>query len=282
MPRQRLVKLSPKPGKLEDLVVEEVTLTKAGAIERDFLVRKTQESRMEDFEELLQVVNEIEADNEDELEKALKEADVSEKGVRVAKTIARLRNGYADEVPSEVLAKALGLEIEKDDADEDEEDDAPLSKSDIERVDDPDLRERLEKTREEVSDLRKTVEYFREKEARGEWVSKAEDLDHLSRSAEDLGQMLRDVEKNQGDDAADELFKTLKAANEAASEADLFKEVGSSGPGFMGDAEEELEKRAADLVADGDFDTLAKAQDHILETDESLRARFMRDTGRVY
>lgn len=100
---------------LTDLDTLEVSLLrqKRGAQGARFAIEKSEEE-VEEMEEILKAVLELELDNEDEIKKVFKKADISAKGQGALIGAVRLLNSFKDELPKDamsVIAKLSGLDL---------------------------------------------------------------------------------------------------------------------------------------------------------------------------
>lgn len=242
---------SPFPGLMTDIRPERIDFTVKAANKRDFLITKHNGDNT--MEELLAIVAETEAENEGELVEALKSANVEDEAIEVAKTIARLSNAYSDELPMDVVAKSLGVEL----SDNDEETEEEITKSDLDKLPDA-LREKvasLKKTATEYEDRISSLEQAVEKSAREKlldaYIAKAEKLDKIPGATDEIAERLLTIHENLGEDAATELYEKFAAANEAV-DSSAFGEVGSSNAGGGSDAYDRIEKAAKSIEAEED------------------------------
>lgn len=229
------------------------------------------------MDELFKILKETEVSNEEELVAELEGAGVSEKGIEVAKAIARFREAYGDEITDEGIVKALGLDSA---IPAEEEDDEPVSsgadvtKSDLEKLDE-DTRSRVEKAFGRINELEKTLEERDRESRRNDWLSRTKGLDHISVDAEKEADRLVKLEDTLGREEADDYFNTLSGANEVAKESGVFSEQGSSRSGSTGGSvyDEEVLPRAKELM---DEKGISKAQaiDRVMKTDADLRKRY--------
>lgn len=279
MTKNEILKRSPSPGFMYEIEGKEISLVGHPANKREFLLTKSVGDNKMD--ELLQLIQEAEAENESQLVKSLEEEGVSEEGIRVAKAIARLRDGYADELENEEIAKALGFE-----SDEDSEDDEPIvkgadiNKSDLEGLD-SETREKLTGALEKMRTLEQAVDEIDRDRRREGWLSKAQELDAISADADEVADELIELEDTLGTEKAESHLERLRSANEVAKESDAFEETGSSGSGgsSASSAYEEVLQKADELVSDNPDLEKHEAIDRVMQTDEELRKRYAQETS---
>lgn len=274
-------KFSASEGYLYDADPLEVSLVKRPANKREYLLTKTRKTR--DMDELLKAIKSVEADNEAELEKALE--GLSDDAVAAAKAIARIQHAYSEEVDSEVLAKALGIELEKATEVEPSADDKDvLSKSELEAMD-PALRSKVEsvleksqKLEERVDGVTETLAKAAEERKTAEIRKQVDGFTHLGAEIDDITSIVKSVSDHAGDEAAEKVVEMLKSANEVASKGadDLYTTKGSGGHGGGSassavEAYDEIEKRAREAVrkSDGDL-TLSQAMRQVMDEDADL------------
>lgn len=279
MPEIKVNKYSPSEGYMYGIRTRELTLTRKAANQREFLLYKSEDKPMN--EELIQIIQDIEADNEQELREALKGADVSDEAIDAAVAIGRLRSAHADEISGEAIAKALGVELTVEKADEEEEDeDEPISKSDLEALD-PEIRDKVEslveKSREREERVEKLEERLneRDRERRLEqWTAKAEEIENLSVDADDLAERLLKIEDNLGTDDAESVLESLRSADQMAK-SELFEERGSSlGGSRSSDAYEEAVAKAESLMEQDPDLSRPQALDRVFKANRDLAKRY--------
>lgn len=229
------------------------------------------------MDELFEILRETEVSNEDELVAALEEEGVSEKGIEVAKAIARFREAYGEELSNEGIAKALGLDSAipaEEENDEPVSSGADVTKSDLEKLDE-DSRSRVEKALGRIDELEKTLEERDREARRKDWLSQTEGLDHISVDAEKEADRLVKLEDTLGREEAEDYFNTLSGANEVAKESGVFDERGSGRGGTTGGSvyDEEVLPRAKELM-DKEGISKARAIDRVMKTDADLRKRY--------
>lgn len=280
-------KTSPSPGYLSDGDPMEVSLVGRPANRREYLLTKNRNK--EEMDELLKAIESVEADNEQDLEKALE--GYSEDAVAAAKAIARITHAYSDAVDTEVLAKALGIEAEvQKGSDEGADNKEELSKSDLEALN-PELRKKVESLigkseslEERVDAVSKAMADAAEARQREEIRKRVDNLRHLGSETDDLIDIVKSVSDHAGDEAADKVVEMLKSANEVAAKGsgEIYTEKGSGSEGSTSssaqEAYEEIEKRARKKVRESDDDTLtlSKAMKEVMSEDEDL-ARIYRE-----
>ena len=102
---------------LEEGLAEEVAIVPRGAVGRTIAFRKEHTMKIA---EILKACASVPLENEDALDKVLKEAGLEGEAAEAAKAIARLAGAYSDKLGGEALATALNATVAKGD-DEDGE-----------------------------------------------------------------------------------------------------------------------------------------------------------------
>lgn len=186
------------------------------------------------MEELLRIVNEIEAQNEGELVEALKAAEISDETIEVAKTVARLISAHSENFGPdqfELIGKSLGF-VEEESGEE-------ITKSELEKLP-ASLRKKVEGLQKELDDnaevVKGLVDRLDKKEAderRQSFVEKVEGIE-LGIPTEELADLVKSVADN-NEEAADKLVTALKSASALAEGSEIFTEEGSSGEGTATD-----------------------------------------------
>lgn len=231
------------------------------------------------MDELMKLIQEAEAENEDQLVKSLEEAGVSEEGIRVAKAVARLRDGYADELTNEQIAKALGFDQDSSEEDEPVTEGVDISKSELQGLD-SETREKIEKSLDKMRNLEKAVDEMDRRRRRGEWLSKANDLDAISADAEEIADELVELEDTLGTEKAESYLERLRSADELAKSGDAFEETGSSGSGSSdASAYDEVLRKADELLEENSDLEKHEAIDRVMQTDADLRKRYHQETS---
>lgn len=270
------------PIELTDILPAELSRVRRAATGRDALLLKTEDVDMPELEMLknLGELMEVEIDGEDEIAETLKEQGVDDTQARnAAVAAARLIDHFSDELGEETrksLAQQIfEAEIEADaDNDDGGSDDDGLEKALDELP--PELRKAIEAEREEAQKAMEELRKEREKRERAEAVEKAnEEMAELPTSAEDLGDVLYTAKNALDEEQYEQLTQALKAASEQIEENDaLLKEYGAAGSINTGtDAWAEIQRRARELVEDGEVDTVQKGVKKVIERDKDLAKR---------
>lgn len=120
---------------------------------------------------------------------------------------------------------------------------------------------RLEKDLSEERRLRREKEF----------VAKAEGFKHIGVDKSELGRSLMAI-ADQSPELYEKIEKTLRAADEQVAKGDLFKEIGSSQAGKVGDAWEMIQKAAQGWVQkSGQALSPAAAVEAYILTDEGRK-----------
>lgn len=268
---------SPVEGFMDSIKTKEVSFVKRPANRRDFLITKGVNS----MEELLQAVLETEADNESDLRDALKSRGLDESAVEVAAGIARLASAYSDEFDADAfvaIGKAIGFDLDKT---EEPKPETVITKTELEAIP-AELRGRVEgliksneTLGESVEALAKRLDAADEAARLAEYVSKAEGLDHISATADELGQTLKTI-ADADSGAAEKVLEILRAANTQVEKSDVIGvELGSSRVSTVGGSvAEEVEQLATELVKSDSELTLGEARDRVLKSNRELAQRY--------
>lgn len=252
-----------------DLAGKEISLVGRPANRRETLLTKSGEKPMD---ELVEIISETEATNEGELVSKLEDAGVSEEGIEAAKAVARVLDGFGEEVEKSQIAKALDLVIEKED-DEPVNEDGTVTKSDLQGLEEQ-TQERILKAFDEIETLKSTLAERERQRRYDHWLNKAEELDAISVDAEEEAERLTKIEESLGREDADDYFSTLSGANEVAKEGDLFEEQGRSGSGSNSDAYDKVVSKAEEYMEKNDV-SRAAAIDHVMQTDKDLATEYL-------
>lgn len=235
----------------------EVSLVGQPAIKREFLTLKNQEGAIT-MTNILEVIKNVEAENEDSLVETLKEQGMSDDAVEAAKVVSRAISGMRDEFDAEAfleIGKATGFEFEVVDGDEDADagdDTTGLEDIDKSQLDDSlvELIEGLSEKAEKAVELEKQIE-------RDGYVEKADnELYNLTASSADLGKVLHTASKSMDEDSYETLKRVLKSANERLEESGedtSSTEKGTNLPGSSGDALEEFIAKRDELMEEDDI-----------------------------
>jgi hypothetical protein len=245
-------------GFMEDIFSKEVSLVKRPANRREFILTKAEETIME---ELLQVVMETEASNEEDLVEALKSQGVEGKSLEATKAIARLFSAYQDDIDAEAfktVAKALDFELESETNPDEDGKTQELSKSDLVDIK-PELRgkitallEKQEAMGDRVETLEEALEKAADRELHEQFVTKTEGLDHIPVEQDKLASILKSVHESAGEEASTTLLEALRSVQETAEESGVFEEIGSAQGDGNNDAWGQIEKKAAAMVEKSD------------------------------
>jgi len=278
---------SPFPGYTYNIKPRRVDFTKKAANKWEFLVTKNQEGISMD-ERILEILRETEADNEDDLLKALNSEGVSDEVIEVCKSIARLRSAFSDEVDGEFIAKALNVELQQSEPQQEiDPNEVEITKSDLEGLS-REVRAKVEAISESRDELRKSVQDLSERtetlektladkaarEVRATWERRVNELDNVSIEKSDLIDRMVQLEDSLGPDAANDHFETLRSADELAKQASVMtSEIGTSLPGNAGDAYDSLEAEAREIQKSQDI-SFADALDRAARDNPELAREY--------
>jgi hypothetical protein len=265
---------SPAQGFLSEIKPYEVSLVKWPANRREFLLTKNEDKSMD---ELLRIVEEIEAKNEEGLIESLTEAKASEKTIEIAKTVARLISAHSEDFDSteyEMIGKSLGFF-------EDETEEIEITKSELEKLP-ARLRVKVEKLQDDLnanvtvtSELVERLDKKEEDERRQSFIEKVEGIE-LGIKAEKLADLVQYV-ADKDDAAADELVTALKSASALAEKSEAFKEVGSSAEGddVTDDPYEKIRQIALSKVEADSTLTMPKALESAMKENPELKKAYV-------
>lgn len=248
-------------------------------------------------QEILKAVLETPADEETDLEEWVKKADLSDKGNSAVKGIARLLNGFRDELPEDVmsvLTKAAGFKAPEDkekkkkekpypEEEEEMSEEKKVKKeetpSDVQPVENHEAvlkayKTELDALKAQNEAVEKALKEERDQRVLASWVQKAkEDLSYLSETPEELGTTLKDLAEVKKE-MADKHFEQLKKASDAIKNSEIFEEKGLAGHGIVkaDSAWGKIEQIANGFVEKSDYEmTEAQAINKALFTEKGKK-----------
>lgn len=283
-------------NKLTDFEVVEVSLVDAGAnLKKRFPI--TKDVSME-FSEILKSVLETEMDNEDKVVDICKVKGVSEKGLNAARAVHRILNGFADELPVDVLkAMPPWLKPGKGDAadEEDEEEVAAKKKKaqadkcnwmdgktgeDMEEEKTKKVKKEFENImkaqKDELEVVRKELMQVKDERALEIWTKRAEqELSHYpGKSAQELGVIFKSFMKI-SPELCEEQFGIYKAASDALKNSDILKTRGLNQSGEMGANAYAVIEKKSELLAIEKGMTKEQAMAKVLQDNPDLYAQYL-------
>lgn len=199
-------------------------------------------------------------DDEQDMENA---QDGDEENMDKEQTEQEESDNSFSEGGSDIMADQTDKEVK----DSEEEDVAKESSSDDQQEIPEEIQEKLEK----YDELESKLEKEREQRLLKEYQETArKEYEDVSKSADELGPLLKEIDENLSDESADEVKSLIKAQAEQIQKGELFEEQGSSAQGEVGQGDE-LEKRAEELMKErDDVDTKEKARAEAVRQDPSL------------
>ena len=278
--------------RLMDLEVAEVSLVRKPANKRAFLIYKGEheggESLMSELHE--NILKAIKAELPGDVAAKISKQDITEEGQDVLKSLIQLLRAYKEDLPEnllETLAELAELELPARENEEEDEEEVemekgypvPVKKADgsFDLSDVPKeqraIVEALWKQSEKSELLAKELREEKDRRILKEFVEKAGQYDRLPIKAEELGGIFKALSEKANDEFV-KLEGVLKAVNEALSESELFKEVGSSFVG-AGDAWKKVEQMAESLVLKDANLTKEQAISKVLEMNPDLYAEYL-------
>lgn len=262
-------------NKLTNLDTLGVSLVRRGANKKRFALSKS-EGTMEGFEEVIKAVLEAEMDDEASVDEVLKQAKLSDRGMKAVKGALRLLNAFKDELPKDIMKMLAGLagygdpepdeKAEKPDEDKYKEPTMKDSGPDLQALPD-DIRNQVEslwkanqdeiKKREELEAILKAERDEREQQ---EFVAKAaKEFSHLPGTPETIGTLLKSV-KDASPELAGQLEELLKSTEAMVSKSELLTELGQSARGDTGGSAWEQIEKAAESVVQKSANQVSKSQ----------------------
>lgn len=236
--------------------------------------------------EVLEVVKSVDFDGDEELAEALRAEGVGSDSLPAAKAVAKILSGYSDTIGKSELAtiaKSAGFEISETQDDDEETDVDDIEKSDLEGLDEStqqavlkalDKNEELEKA---VDMLKNRLDDRREQEILEKNVEKARELDGIDADAEELGETLKTIEQELGEDYRDNVVSKLEDASEAVKTSAAFEETGSSNrDSATSDAYDEMMKRVEKRM-DEHGESRGEAMTAVEKSHPELAERYLED-----
>lgn len=266
---------SPMKGFMSNIRAFEVSLVKRPANERDFLLTK-HNGENSNMDELIQIVQETEAENEEQLVEALKSRGLSDKTIEAVKSIVRLASAYAEDIDVDTfkaVGETLGFSFDSTKANNE----PVISKSELKDLP-PETQEKIKSLVEKSEEDRQSIDELRTRLDKSEddavlkgYVDTCREFKNLPQSAEDLGAMVKSLADADGDAKA--LLETLRSTDEVAQNADLLGEIGSN-RALSGDAIDQVEKLASELAQKDNID-MGRARDKVLRGNKELAGRYL-------
>lgn len=264
---------SPMEGYMFDVRPTRVSLVKRPANKREFLITKNQE--VTPMDEVIQVITETQAENEESLVEALKSAEkdagTTQAAVAVARVLAAFRDSLTesdlDEIAKSLAFKVAEEEVAEEEAVAEEEveeevveeetvEEAPADAEPAEVtaseeavaeevVDEP----KEDKVNEDLSALKAEVEALKAERELSKFKEMVEDLT-LTKTSDEIAPILQSVAKSAGEEALESILELLRAASSVSKIA--FEEVGSAAPGrvYKSDAWAKIEDVAKQIMKD--------------------------------
>lgn len=155
-------------------------------------------------------------------------------------------------------------EVEKD---EETSEDEEVEKAEDDGQD-KELVEIIEKQQDQIDELQKQLEMK-------EYMQKAksDEFSVLQGETEERAATLRAMDKQLGDEHAQRIRESLRAASKQVKESDLMKSQGTNAQS-NGSASAKVEEKAKQLVQDGEFENMTKAKAHVWKTHNELREQY--------
>lgn len=94
---------------LTNVKTAKVSLVKRGANKRRFALFKSEQEMDPEFQEILEAIMEIEAENEDQIEEIFKQDKLTSKEINAVKGVLRMVSGFKDKLPKDVMSKLAAL-----------------------------------------------------------------------------------------------------------------------------------------------------------------------------
>lgn len=280
---------SPFEGYMFEIRPTRVSLVKRPANKRKFLVTKSEESIVMD--EIIQVITETEASNEEALVETLKSQGKDDGTVQAALALARTLSAFSDSISEEELAglvKTIGIVKDEEEVATDTEATEVVEETAEEALEEVEAEPvEAEKAEEAVADEAEEVEKSEDSELE-ELRKKVAELEQANRKAE-LSDMVDGLKVGK---AQDELVDILKAVDDAGGNVEQvvdvlrsadqivrqgFGEIGSDLPGDSGtDAWQAIEKAARTIMKSDSVD-YSHAMDMVHERHPELVAEYYKN-----
>lgn len=251
-----------------------------------------------DVQALIAKALEAKIDREDEMWRILDQEDISEEAKEAVINALRILARFRDEIPEERLAELAALagvaipeeEVEERRTGEIEEeveiklrDDllTPKLKSDgsfdLSGVPKAQRKmvEALWKNAMRAEKLEKQLKEERDARILKEFIAKAEELDHIPMSAEELGALLKLLAERLPDEY-DKIEDLLEAINEMLAAGSVFKEIGTTQRGASS-AWAKIEQMASSMIQKDAKVTKEQAIAKVLEDNPELYAEYLKE-----
>lgn len=134
-----------------------------------------------------------------------------------------------------------------------------------------------ESIRKELDDAKTEIAKMKAEKREAEFIAKAAEFKPLG-DTKKIATLLEKADEHFDESESQYLTRLLKAAVAQAETGDLFAQFGKA-DAEPDSAAEQYEARAKDLVAKGEFATIALAKSHLLSTDKDLAAAVFAGEG---
>ena len=277
---------SPAEGYMFEIRPTRVSLVRRPANKRKFLVTKSEESNVMD--EIIQIITETEASNEEALVETLKSQGKDDGTVQAALALARTLSAFSDSISTDELTelvKAIGLvndETEEETAEEvteetvteeaqEEVTDEAVEADKAEEVAD-EAEEVEESDTSELDELRKRVAELESDNRKAELSGMVDGL-QVGKTTDELADVLKAVDDAGGD--VEQVVSVFRAADQAIKQS--FGEIGSDLPGELNtDAHAAIEKAAREIMKSEKIG-YAQAYARVNEVHPELVAEYYKD-----
>jgi len=257
---------SPSEGYMFDVRPKRVSLVKRPANKREFLITKNKEDTPMD--EVIQVMSETQAENEEALIETLKSADKDAGTVQAAVAVSRILAAFRDSLTEsdlDEIAKSLAFKVAEEEVTEEavevveeENTEEEVAEEDVEKEDEvvleteeeaeaPVVEEQPAVVNEDLEALKAEVEALKSEKELSHFKDLVADLT-LTKTPDEIAPILKAVADSAGDEALESLLETLRSASNVSKIA--FGEVGSAGPGriFKGDVWARIDDVAKEIM----------------------------------
>lgn len=244
-----------------DGIVEKLSIVGNPANGEEWMLFKSDEK---DNEKINDSQEETEKDMDEEIEKTENDQDDIEESKEEKSN--QSSEGGSDDVSDQTQEEEKGLEEEE----KSENEESSSEESDLlKEYDEDELREALEKAQkadeleeqlDEVTDQVKKERDLR-KQKEYEEIAKSE-FDAVTKSADELGPIIREVDEKLDEDTAEEVKSLIKTGYEQAKEAGLYKEYGSAAKGDV--SKSNFEQRVEEVRKEQDID-IHKARSQVMQ-----------------
>lgn len=298
--------MNPIITELKGLNVEEISLVAKPANERRFLLLKQKGGSVVELDNVLKSLEDLEIDleNEEAIEKALKKAKLSDQACKAVKGALKLMSAYKEQMPKDMMTKMAAMagygnpEMEYEKPIEQQmkppkggKEVPPYVPPKKVKKDDGtlDLEAVPEESRELVSmlwkehetavqkalTLEKDLKVERDIRITKEFIDRGTKFPNIG-TPEIIGSILRKA-FDVSDEYGNQVEGILKDTNARIEKSALFTEVGSNATGAAESVWAKIEELAKGIVVKGQGQTMAQAIDRVLAENPQLYEEYVKE-----